>query len=139
VGDPGSLDRPDLLDLEVADVLEQSRARPEQDGHDVQLELVDQPGGQVLLDDAGPPPTSTSWSPAARLAWARAASMPSVTKTKAAPLLDHWRAGVDLATLQALLPASGLELEHPLVQLHAADASALSSTPRLAGSFIAAT
>jgi hypothetical protein len=36
-------------------------------------------------------------------------------------LLDHPRAGVDLATLQAFLRAPGLEPEEPLVQLHAAD------------------
>jgi hypothetical protein len=49
VGDPGRLDRAHLLDLEVADVLEQPLAVPEQDRDEVQLELVHKPGGQVLL------------------------------------------------------------------------------------------
>jgi hypothetical protein len=60
VGDAGRLDRTHLLDLEVADVLEQPVTVPEQDRDDVQPELIDQPGGQVLLDDAGAPPSSTS-------------------------------------------------------------------------------
>jgi hypothetical protein len=53
VGNAGRLDRADLLDLEVADVLEQPLAVPEQDRDEVQLERVDQPGGQVLLDQVG--------------------------------------------------------------------------------------
>ena len=53
MGYAGRLDRARLLDLEVADVLEQPLAVPEQDRDEVQLELVDQPGGQVLLDQVG--------------------------------------------------------------------------------------
>jgi hypothetical protein len=55
VGDAGRLDRTHLLDLEVADVLEQPLTVPEQDRDEVQLELIDQSGGKVLLDDAGAP------------------------------------------------------------------------------------
>jgi hypothetical protein len=64
VGDAWRLDRAHLLDLEVADVLEQPLAVPEQDRDEVQLELVDQPGGQVLLDHAGA--SSEQHIPAAR-------------------------------------------------------------------------
>jgi hypothetical protein len=85
VGDAGRLDRTHLLDLEVADVLEQPLAVPEQDRDEVQLELIDQSGGKVLLDDAAPPPSSTSRPSAACLACSRADSMPSVTKKKAVP------------------------------------------------------
>jgi TraM recognition site of TraD and TraG len=41
VGDAWRLDRAHLLDLEVADVLEQPLAVPEQDRDEAQLELVD--------------------------------------------------------------------------------------------------
>src|SRR5436189_3343759 len=54
VGDAGCLDRAHLLDLEVADVLEQPLAVAEQDRRDVEPELIDQPRGEVLLDDTGP-------------------------------------------------------------------------------------
>jgi len=47
--------RAQLLELEVADVLEQPLTVSEQDRDEVQLELVNQPGGQVLLDNAGAP------------------------------------------------------------------------------------
>jgi len=53
VGDAGRLDRAYLPELEVADVLEQPLAVTEQDRDDVELELIDQPGGEVLLDDVG--------------------------------------------------------------------------------------
>ena len=85
MGDAGRLDRAHLLDLKVADVLEQPLAATEQDRDEVQLELVDQPGGKVLLDDAGTPPSSTSRPSAACLACSRADSMPSVTKKKVVP------------------------------------------------------
>jgi hypothetical protein len=67
VGDAGRLDCACLLDVEVADVLQQPRAGTKQDRDQVQPELIDQPGGQVLLDDAGPPASRTSRPPAACL------------------------------------------------------------------------
>jgi hypothetical protein len=56
VGDTGRLDRPYLLDFEVADLLQKPLASTEQDRGDVELELVDQPGGEVLLRDVGTSP-----------------------------------------------------------------------------------
>ena len=50
---PGGLDGAHLLESEFADVLEQPLAVTEQDRDDVELELIDQPGGEVLLGDAG--------------------------------------------------------------------------------------
>jgi hypothetical protein len=49
----GGPDHPYLLELEVADVLEQPLAVTEQDRDDVELKLIDQPRGKVLLDDVG--------------------------------------------------------------------------------------
>src|SRR4051812_25850549 len=58
VGDARRLDGPYLLELDIAaaEVVEQARATTEQHGHDVQLELVEEPGGQVLVDDLGAAP-----------------------------------------------------------------------------------
>ena len=53
MGDAGCLDRAHLLDLQIADVLEQPLAVAEQDRRDMEPELIDQAGGEVLLDDAG--------------------------------------------------------------------------------------
>ena len=52
VGDARRLDRAHLLDVEVAHVFKQPFTSPEQNRDQVQP-LIDQPGGQVLLDDAG--------------------------------------------------------------------------------------
>ena len=53
MGYAGRLDRPHLLEFEIAHVLEQPLAVTEQDRDDVELELIDQPGGEVLLYDVG--------------------------------------------------------------------------------------
>src|SRR5438874_2126269 len=53
VRDAGRLDRPHLLEPRVADVLEEPLAVTEQDRNDVELELVDHPGGEVLPHDVG--------------------------------------------------------------------------------------
>jgi hypothetical protein len=45
-----------LLELEVANVLEQPLAATEQDGDEVELELIDQAGGEILLDEVGASP-----------------------------------------------------------------------------------
>ena len=42
-----------LLELDAPDVLEEPRAGAEQDRRDVDLELVEQPGAEVLLRDLG--------------------------------------------------------------------------------------
>src|SRR6188508_3287344 len=52
VRDTGRLDRPDLLELDVrADAVEESRPAAQENRDDVDLELVHEPGGQVLVDD----------------------------------------------------------------------------------------
>src|ERR671914_456345 len=56
VGDPRRVDGADLLELEVADILQQPLAVAEQDRDDVELELIDEPRGEVLLHDVGPSP-----------------------------------------------------------------------------------
>ena len=48
MGDAGRLDRANLLQLQVADVIQQALSTTQQDGHDVQLHLVDEAGGEVL-------------------------------------------------------------------------------------------
>ena len=64
VGDARRLDRADLLEVEVADILEEPRSGAEQDRDQVQLELINQPGGQVLLNGAGA--SSQQYIPAIR-------------------------------------------------------------------------
>ena len=50
----GSLDHPEQFELHVrADAGEEARAATEEDRDDVELHLVHQPGGQVLVDDVG--------------------------------------------------------------------------------------
>src|SRR5437762_11904935 len=58
MGDARRLDRTDLLQLEVGvtEVVEEALAPSEQARDDRELELVDQPGGHELLDDAGSAP-----------------------------------------------------------------------------------
>src|ERR671931_1696498 len=52
--DAGRLDRTDLLELEVrAEAVEKPCAAAEDERDDVQLELVDEPSREVLVDDAG--------------------------------------------------------------------------------------
>jgi hypothetical protein len=53
---PWSLEHPDLFELDVAEVVERALAAAEQGRDDVELELVDQPGGEVLTQDAGAAP-----------------------------------------------------------------------------------
>ena len=51
---PGRLDRAELLELQIrADSGEEALATAENDRDDVQLQLVDQSSGQILVDDAG--------------------------------------------------------------------------------------
>ena len=58
VCDAGRLHRTELLEPDVcaAEVVEQASAAPEEHGNDVQLELVEQPRRQVLVDDLGAAP-----------------------------------------------------------------------------------
>src|SRR5919198_616664 len=58
MGDAGRLDRPDLLklDLGAPEVVEEASAVPEQHRNDVELELVQEPRRQVLLNDLGAAP-----------------------------------------------------------------------------------
>src|ERR671923_1265104 len=58
VRDAGRLDRPDLLklDLGAPEVVEEASAVPEQHRNDVELELVQEPRRQVLLNDLGAAP-----------------------------------------------------------------------------------
>ena len=51
MGDAGRLDRADLLQPKVADVVQQALSTTQQDGHDMQLHLVDEAGGEVLPRD----------------------------------------------------------------------------------------
>ena len=81
--DPRRLNGAERLELQVrADPVEEARPTTQENRDDVQLELVQEPGRQVLVDDVAPPPMKTSLSPAAALAWSRADSTPSVTKVK---------------------------------------------------------
>src|SRR5438477_6737157 len=50
VRDRGRGSRLDLLELQRRDALEQPRAGAERERHDVQPQLVDQAGGEVLVD-----------------------------------------------------------------------------------------
>src|SRR5436309_6919206 len=54
VRDRGRGDHLDRLEGEIADVLEQPLACPERDRDDVEVELVEQAGGEVLLHGACP-------------------------------------------------------------------------------------
>src|ERR671937_721671 len=58
MGDAGRLDRPDLLklDLGAPKVVEEASAVPKQYRNDVELELVQEPRRQVLLNDLGAAP-----------------------------------------------------------------------------------
>jgi hypothetical protein len=58
VRDAGRLDRPDLLklDLGAPEVVEEASAVPEQHRNDVELQLVQEPRRQVLLNDLGAAP-----------------------------------------------------------------------------------
>jgi hypothetical protein len=85
VGDARRLDRADLLEVEVADILKEPRAGTEQDRDQVQLELINQPGGQVLLDGAGASSQQHISATRGLLGCSSAASIPSVTKTKVVP------------------------------------------------------
>ena len=53
--DAGRLDRPHGLELEpgAVEVVEEAGAAAEQDRHEVRLHLVEQAGGEVLLDRVG--------------------------------------------------------------------------------------
>jgi hypothetical protein len=58
VRDAGRLDRPHLLqpDLGAPEVVEEASAAPEQHWNDVELELVQEPRRQVLLNNLGAAP-----------------------------------------------------------------------------------
>jgi hypothetical protein len=75
----------DRLEHRVADVVQQPLPRTEHDRHDVQVQLVQEPGGQDWPTVLAPPAIETSWSPAAARAAARADSIPSVTKWNVVP------------------------------------------------------
>ena len=52
--DPRRLDHAELLELQIrTHSVEEARAAAQEDRRDVQLQLVDQPGCQVLVDDVG--------------------------------------------------------------------------------------
>ena len=84
--------RHDADDLEVGgldrEAIEEADALAEEQRHEVDVDLVDQPGVEGLLENGGVP-ISTSFSPAASLAWPMALSMPSVTKTNGDPSRAH--------------------------------------------------
>jgi hypothetical protein len=73
------------LQLQRRDAVEEAFARTEGDRGDVGAELVDEAGGEVLVDRGGSSGEATSRSPAALRAWSRAESMPSVTNVKVVP------------------------------------------------------
>src|SRR5919204_6697311 len=58
VRDAGRLERPDLLELDlgVTEVVEEASAAPEQQRRDMELEHVEEPRRQVLVDDLGAAP-----------------------------------------------------------------------------------
>src|SRR4029453_8813802 len=58
VGDAGGLDGPDLLEshIRVPEIVEEARTATKQHRNDVQLELVQQSRGQVLLSDVAAAP-----------------------------------------------------------------------------------
>jgi hypothetical protein len=63
----------------LPDAFEETHAVAEQNRHNVDLELVEQAGLQVLRATFAPPTTNTSLSPAAARACPSVASIPSVT------------------------------------------------------------
>ena len=79
MGDAGRFDCADLLQLQVADVIQQAFSTTQQDGNDVNLDLVDEAGGE---DCCATPRRRQrdSLSPAACFACSSADSIPSVTK-----------------------------------------------------------
>jgi len=60
VRDTRRLDRPDLLELDLgaAEVVEEASSAAEQHRDDVELELVQKPRRQVLVDDLSAAPTA---------------------------------------------------------------------------------
>jgi hypothetical protein len=66
-------------------VLEQPQAVTEEHGQDVELKPVHQPALRYCWATLAPPPTATSFSPAAARACSRADSMPPVTKVNVVP------------------------------------------------------
>src|ERR687892_207537 len=179
VGNAGRLDGAHLLYTNSADVREQPLAVTEQDRDDVELELIDQPRGEVLLDDVGASadhhilagrgplgliergldPLGHEDEGGASLhlqglprmvgehedrgVEGRVVAPPAVPGRVVAPragpapehvpahhrrpdvrqrLLDHGRADIDFATIQAMLLAPRLELDDPLVEIFAAHA-----------------
>ena len=84
---PGAVDRRGSARARsrAAEVVEQAGAPAEHEGHDGDLELVDQARRQVLLGDARAAADRTSWSPATSFACSSADSIPSVTKWNVVP------------------------------------------------------
>jgi hypothetical protein len=87
VRDAGGLDHPGRLqlDLPAARVLEQADAAAEEQGRDVDLDLVEQARPQALLRDARASGNADILAPGGRPRLRTALSMPSVTKVNVVP------------------------------------------------------
>ncbi len=85
--DAGRLDRADLLklDLGAPAVVKEASAVPEQYRNDVELELVQEPRRQVLLNDLGAAPEPDVLTVRGLLRPSSARSIPSVTKWNVVP------------------------------------------------------
>lgn len=82
VRDTGRVHDADRLQVDSFDaqVVEQADTGPEEHRHDVNLDLIEEPGPQTLLGGTLAPASLTYLSPAAAFARATALSRPSVTK-----------------------------------------------------------
>ena len=81
--DPGRLERAKLLELQVRpDTVEQTRTSAKEDRRDVQLQLVDQAGRQVLVDDVGAAADEDVLVAGGLARSLEGGSIPSVTKVK---------------------------------------------------------
>ena len=78
--------RDDAVELQLGrfELVEQANATAEENRNEVELELVEEPGAEVLLDDVGAA-RDVHVFPAALRACSSAASTPSVTKVKVVP------------------------------------------------------
>jgi len=81
VRDAGRFDYAPLFerDPRQRSVVEESKPLAEEHGDEVNVDLVKQPGGQILVRCVGTTPTSTSFPGAAFWAISSAAPIPSVT------------------------------------------------------------
>jgi len=73
----------DGLEVEGCNAVEHALAAAEQDGCDVEGELLDHAGVECLPNGRGAPAVSTPFPPAASSACVKAVSKPSVTKWNA--------------------------------------------------------